>query len=152
MPRKPPSLDVKDVGPGPVAMKGDWEVVAAPAEHVEPWLDSLADRGDTSEGSFVFTGDTRPCQTVADLSKDVDVLIFSCVGRQEQIKDTAEATYMCGTTGAGELAQQVGARKLVLVHNTRFADPGDMERGIADVARVYDGEIIMGEELMEVPL
>ena len=152
LPRKPPLLDAKDVGPGPVAQGADWEVVGAPAEHVEPWLDSLAYRVNTSQGTFVFTGDTRPCQTVADLAKDTDVLVVSCVGREEQIKDSAEARYMCGTIGAGELAQQVGAKKLVLVHNTRFGEHGPMERAIADVARVYDGEIVMGEELMEVPL
>ena len=106
----------------------------------------------TDRGSYVFTGDTRPCQTVADLAKGADVLVFVCVGIEEDIKDMEESNYMCGTTGAAELAQEAGAKKLVLVHNTRIGDHGVMERAIADVARVYDGEIIMGEELMEVPM
>ena len=56
LPRKPPVVDAKDVGPGKVADSGDWEVVSAPAYHVQPWLDSLAYRVNTSSGSVVFTG------------------------------------------------------------------------------------------------
>ena len=152
LPRKPPSLDVKDIGPGPVSRGKDWEVVSAPAEHVQPWLDSLAYRVDSGDGSFVFTGDTRPCETVADLAKGADVLVFVCVDLQAEIDGKPEAEYMCGSTGAGELAQAAGVKKLVLVHNTGIAPHGRMERAIADIASVYDGEIIMGEELMEVPL
>ena len=152
LPRRPPSLDVKDIGPGPVTGGADWDVTSAPAEHVQPYLDSLAYRVNTSEGTFVFTGDTRPCATVADLAKDADVLVFVCVHIQSEIDGRAEGEYMCGTTGAGKLAQEAGAKKLVLVHNTNIGAHGMMERAIADVATVYDGDIIFGEELMEVPL
>ena len=58
LPRTPPSVAAKDVGPGPVFGGRDWQVTAAPAEHVQPWLDSLAYRVDTADGSVVFTGDT----------------------------------------------------------------------------------------------
>jgi len=152
LPRKPPSLDATDIGPGHVINGSNWQVTTASAEHVQPWLDSLAYRVDSDEGSFVFTGDTRPCQPVADLAKDADVLVFVCVGIQSEIADKPESRYMCGTTDAGELAQEAGAKKLVLVHNTFIGGHGPMERAIADVAKVYDGEIIMGEELMDVPL
>ena len=152
LPRKPPVVDARDVKPGAVTRGKDWDVVSAPAEHVQPWLDSLAYRVNSSEGTFVFTGDTRPCDSVAELAKGADVLVVVCVHIQEEIADTPESEYMCGTTGAGQLAQEAGAKKLVLVHNTRIGHHGPMERAIADVAKVYDGEIIMGEELTEVPL
>ena len=152
LPRRPPVVDVKDVGPGIVAQGSDWEVVSAPAEHVQPWLDSLAYRVNSSEGSFVFTGDTTPCASVAELAKDADVLIFVCAGIQAEIDGTPQGQYMCGTMGAAELAQEAGARKLVLVHNTSISGHAVMPRALADVAKVYDGHIIMGEELMEVPL
>ena len=152
LPRKSPSLDARDIGPGLVTSGNDWEVVSAPAEHVQPYLDSLAYRVNTSHGSFVFTGDTRPCDTVAELANGADVLIFVCVNIQSEIDDKPEGRYMCGTTGAGKLAQQAGAKKLVLVHNSSIGAHGPMERAVADVASVYDGEIVMGEELMEVPL
>ena len=39
LPRKPPVVDVRDVGPGTVYEGRSWRVTAAPAEHVQPWLD-----------------------------------------------------------------------------------------------------------------
>ncbi len=47
---------------GAVHQAGGWRVTAAPAEHVQPWLDSLAYRLDRGDGSIVFTGDTQPCR------------------------------------------------------------------------------------------
>ena len=152
LPRKPPSVDARDIGPGRVASGRDWDVVSAAAEHGEPWLDSLAYRVDPSGGSFVFTGDARVCKSVLDLARGADVLVFNCVGLEEDIAGKPDGEYMCGTTKAGELAQEAGVGKLVLVHNTRIGDHGVMERAIADVAKVFDGDVIMGEELMEVPL
>ena len=152
LPRKPPSVDASDIGPGKVYDGKDWEVISAPAEHVQPWLDSLAYRVNTPEGSFVFTGDTTPCETVVDLAKGADVIVFVCVGIEEELADRPERKYMAGTLGVGKLAQEAGAGKLVLVHNRGIAGHGRMERAVADVASVYEGEIIFGEELMEVPL
>jgi ribonuclease Z len=148
----PPSLDVTDIGPGPVTKGSDWEVTCAPAEHVQPYLDSLAYRVESSEGTFVFTGDTRPCDSVAKLAKGADVLVFACVHIQSDIDGSPEGEYMCGTTGAGKLAQEAGAKKLVIVHNSSIGARGRAERAIAEIASVYDGEIVFGEEVMEEPL
>ncbi len=152
LPRKPPVVDAKDVGPGKVADSGDWEVVSAPAYHVQPWLDSLAYRVNTSSGSVVFTGDTAPCESVTTLAKDADVLVVSCLDLQEHIDGTPEGEYMCGTTNAAKMAAEAGVKKLVLVHNALIARHGKMELGIADVAKEFDGEIIFGQELLSVKL
>src|SRR5688572_7588334 len=74
LPRRPPSVDVRDVGPGLVIETEGWQVTAAPAVHAQPWLDSLAYRFDSRQGSVVFTGDTEPCATVVDLARSADVL------------------------------------------------------------------------------
>src|SRR5919201_546316 len=50
LPRKPPAVNAKDVGPGLVHSGRDWEIIAAPAEHVQPFLDSLAYRLNSPEG------------------------------------------------------------------------------------------------------
>lgn len=154
LPRKPPTLSVKDIMPGKVCAGKNWEVISAPAEHVQPWLDSLAYRVNTPEGSVVFTGDTTPCESVANLSQGADVIVFVCVGidSEFELRDRPEKKYMAGTTGVGRLAQEAGAKKLVLVHNRGIAGHGRMERAVADVASVYDGEVIFGEELMELSL
>jgi ribonuclease Z len=61
LPRRPPVVVARDIGPGRVHDGREWRVTAAPAEQVQPFLDSLAYRLDTAEGSIVFTGDTQPC-------------------------------------------------------------------------------------------
>jgi len=149
LPRKPPIVRAKDVGPGSVFSGSSWEVTAAPAKHVQPWLDSLAYRLDTEDGSVVVTGDTAPCDTVIELARDVDILISLCVGVQEDFDGTAEAEYMSGSTAVAGVAQAAGAKKLVLVHQAHWLDvPGQTERALRDITRIYDGEVVWGRELM----
>lgn len=148
LPRRPPVVDAKDVGPGKVYSGPDWEVTASTAAHVQPWLDSLAYRVDHPDGSIVFTGDTSPCQSVADLAKGADVMICCCWDDQDRMEERGESG-MCGTVKAAQLAQDAGVKKLVLTHIGPELDRhGDMEKGIGDIARVYDGEIVFSEELM----
>ncbi len=149
LPRKPPDVFAKDVGPGKVYSGGDWEVTAAPAEHVQPYLDSLAYRLDMPEGSIVFTGDTQPCQSVIDLARDADVMLCMCWDDQETMDAGGEASGQCGTTGAARMAQAAGVKRLVLSHvGPHLSRHGPMEKGIGDVKRIYDGQVIFSEELL----
>ena len=153
LPRTPPSVSAKDVGPGLVHKAADWQVTAAPAEHVQPWLDSLCYRVDSSEGSLIFTGDTRPCQSVLDLAKGADAMLCMCWDDQEVMEANGESEGQCGTLGAARLAQESGVNKLVLVHvGPHLSGHGPMEKGIGDVRRIFDGEIIFSEELMHIPV
>ena len=149
LPRKPPEVLAKDVGPGRVYSAEDWDMTAAPAEHAQPYLDSLAYRLDSPEGSIVFTGDTEPCQPVVDLARDADVMVCMCWDDQEVMEANGEAPRQCGTTGAAGMAQEAGVKKLVLVHvGPHLSAHGPMEKGIGDVKRVYDGEVVFSDELM----
>ena len=151
LPRPAPVVLAQDIGPGKVKSGPDWEVTAAPAEHVQPWLDSLAYRVDSDEGSVVVTGDTRPCASVVELAKDVDTMVCLCTYIEDEQEGTPEAEYMCGSTTAAKMAQDAGAKRLVMVHQVdRMDDPGETERAVRDVARHYDGEIVWGRELMRV--
>jgi ribonuclease BN (tRNA processing enzyme) len=51
------------------------------------------------------------------------------------------------------MAREAGVKKLVLVHvGPHLASHGPMEKGIGDVRKIFDGEIIFGEELMSLHL
>ncbi|MGB1749150.1 MAG: MBL fold metallo-hydrolase, partial [Dehalococcoidia bacterium] len=109
LPRRPPQVVAKDVGVGTVHTAKNWEITSAPAEHVQPYLDSLAYRIETKGGkSVVFTGDTQPCQSIVDLAKGADVMLCMCWDDQECMDEDGEAPGQCGTTGAARMAEEAG--------------------------------------------
>jgi ribonuclease BN (tRNA processing enzyme) len=149
LPRKPPSVAARDVGPGLVHETPGWRVTAAPAEHVQPYLDSLAYRLDSAEGSIVFTGDTQPCQSVVELARGADVMLCMCWDDQEIMNRNGEAVGQCGTTGAAQMAQAAGVKRLVLSHiGPHLSQHGPLEQGIGEVSKLYDGRVLFAEELM----
>jgi len=153
LPRKPPDVLAKDIGPGKIYSGDHWEITAAPAEHVQPYLDSLAYRLDTPDGSIVFTGDTHPCDSVKDLAKDADVMLCMCWDAQERMEKSGELFGQCGTTGAAKLAQEAGVKKLVLVHiGPHLSQHGHMEKGLGEVNKLYEGELLFSDELMSFAL
>ena len=151
LPRKPPIVFSKDIGPGEVIEKDDFKVTTALAEHVQPYLDSLAYRIDTKEGSVVFTGDTQPCDSVIELSKGADALVCMCWDDQEVMDSTGEMQGQCGTVGAAEMAQKAGGRKLILSHvGPNLSQESVTEKAISDVGAVFDGEVVVAKELMQI--
>jgi ribonuclease BN (tRNA processing enzyme) len=153
LPRQPPSVLARDVGPGLVHAAPEWRVTAAPAEHVQPFLDSLAYRLETAEGTVVFTGDTQPCRSVVDLARGADMMLCMCWDDEQRMLAMGEGGGTCGTHGAARMAQEAGVKRLVLVHiGPYLAQHGPMEKGIGDVRRIYDGEVIFADELMSLPL
>ena len=151
LPRKPPEVSVKDVGPGKVYSGVNWEMTASYAQHAQPWLDSLAYRIDSNEGSMVFTGDTEPCEDVVKLAKDADVMFCMCWDDEETMIENKESHGVCGTLGAANMAQEAGVKKLVLTHlGPNIARHPIMEKGIGDVKKYYHGELIFSDELLSI--
>jgi ribonuclease BN (tRNA processing enzyme) len=52
-----------------------------------------------------------------------------------------------------QLGQKAGVKTLVITHVTEQIDqPGIRERIVREMSQVYDGNLIFGEDLMEIPL
>ena len=69
------------------------------------------------------------------------------------MNQTGEASGQCGTTGAAEMAQAAGVKKLVLVHmgpNLSAQDP--FYNANMSMQRIYQGDIVFSEELMKIDL
>ena len=122
LPRPPLSVLARDVGPGRVHDGREWRVTAAPAEHVQPFLDSLAYRLDGAEGSIVFTGDTQPCRSVVDLARGADMMLCMCWDDTERMEAMGENFVQCGTLGAAKMAQ--GGGRQAPGPGSRRAAPG----------------------------
>lgn len=130
-----------------------WRVQAGHAEHVQPYLDSLAYRLDSDTGSVVFTGDTEPCESVIELSRGADVLFAMCWDLQSRMARTNEERGVTGTEGAARMAREAAVGKLVLVHHGPQLDADDARQEACDqVAAGFDGEVVFANEGLVVRL
>jgi len=147
-PRRPPTYDVEDIGIDHVHEADNWMVRSAHAQHVQPFLDSLAYRFECDDGGIVVTGDTEPCDSVVDLAQGAQMMIAECWDHQDRMDEKGPPPGQVGTVGAAEMAQRAEVAKLVLVHRSpALADPSNEARARADIAKVYDGEVVWAEEL-----
>ena len=153
-PRKPPKIHARDVTPGTVATGKHWEISSARVEHVQPYLDSLAYRIDSDEGSIVFSGDTRPCEALTELARGADLLVMECIRLHDDMADpeSAPGKYETSTIGAGQTAADARVKKMLLVHQNHNLDqPEQHTKAIREVGSRYSGTTIWADELMEVP-
>jgi ribonuclease BN (tRNA processing enzyme) len=150
-PRKPPSPRVTETKHGSVIESNGWTVRAVETPHTQPQLRSLAYRLDCPEGSLVYTGDTGPCQSLVRLARDADVMIHMCHYVSGSEYNEAMRWGCAGHKLAAEHAQAAGVKTLVLTHLTEQVDSdGVRERVIRDVAEIFPGRIIFGEDLKQV--
>ena len=153
LPRPEPTLEVTDVEAGEVFQHGQWRVTALQVHHVEPWLQSLAYRIDSDRGSIVFAGDTGPCAQFNDFAKGANVFVANCWNHQKTMDKDGEAPGQTGTLDAARFARDSGADLLILTHTgPTLCQPGSRERAIGDIAAIYKGEIVFGEEGMVLDL
>ncbi len=86
---------------------------------------------------------------MVELAKDADAMLCMCWDDQEVMEENGEAPSSCGTTGAAQMAEEAGVKKLVLVHvGPNLSRHGAMEKGIGDVKNIYGGDLIFSEERM----
>ena len=129
-------------------------VTHPPIEH------AFAYRVDTADRSVVFSGDTTPCDAVVDLARGADTLVH------EVFYEPALAAHLTGYQGSsimkhmleshtrvedvGSIAQRAGVRTLVLNHFVPTNDDLDYAEWGRLAARGFDGEVVVGEDLMRV--
>lgn len=150
LPRPEPEPEAYQAGPGLTVEAVEWTATCAEVEHVDPWLTSLAWRFDWERGSVCFTGDTSSHAPVVELAADVGTLVANVPLRQERLHPDL-ATCIYGTLDAAQVARDAGVDRLVLVHLTQSL-VNERDEALAEMAQVYDGEVILGEELMPIDL
>ena len=148
--RKPPAVHAHDIEPGTVASGPNWEVTATEVEHAQPYLTCLAYRVEMPNASIVFGGDTRPCDALADLARDADLLVMECT-RFEADQTEAFGSAETATLGCARQAVDAGAKRLLVNHQNLYLDePENTTRAIAEITSIYHGPLIWGEEGLEV--
>jgi ribonuclease BN (tRNA processing enzyme) len=153
-PRKWPRPEVTELtANGKVQGKG-WTLTVAPASHVQPWLECYAYRFDSAEGSVCYSGDSGGvAPALIELARGCDVLIH-----MNHYFSGTEPTdiyrVVCGNhEDVAQVAHKAGVKTLVLTHFLEQIDqPGVREHILREIAKTYTGNIVWGEDLMEVPV
>ncbi len=96
---------------------------------------------------IVYTGDTRPCESVVEASRGADLLIHDG-SMSEEVKQYA-VEYMHSTAlEAAEVAKKAGVRKLILTHiSARYSDLGSAKKLEEEARRVFEN-VEVARELM----
>lgn len=150
-PRKRPDPQVTEVRVGQVVEGNGWKVTVGHASHVQPQLHCLAYRIDSDEGSMVYSGDSGgQCPQLIELAKGADVLIamnhyFSGT------EPTSIYREVCGNhRDNAVIAREAGVKTLVLTHVLEQIDqPGVREQIVQEIGRDYGGNVVWGEDLMQ---
>jgi ribonuclease BN (tRNA processing enzyme) len=153
-PRKRPEPLVSEVHAGEVVRGKGWIVTVGNASHVQPQLECLAFRLDSEEGSVCYSGDSGGvCEELIELARGCDVLIhmnhyFSGT------EPTASYRKACGNhRDNAVIAKRAGVKNLVLTHLlSQIDEPGIREQIIREIHEQFDGNVIWGEDLMQLTL
>ncbi len=153
LPRKRPQPAVTEVAHGSIVKKENWRVKVAEVAHAQPYLICLAYRLDILNRSIVFGGDTAPTETLTELASGADVLLHMCHYVNGAVEDPRIRAGCSGHLDAARTARDAGVNTLVLVHITEQLErPGIRERVLYEAGEIFDGHIIFGEDLLDVPL
>ena len=151
--RKPPAPEVTELGSADVIEGAGWTISVAPVVHFAPWLTTYAYRLDHGGRSFVYSGDTGPTKSMIRLADSCDVLVHMCHHLSGTEHSPAFARSCTGHLELANIAREAKVKTLVLTHVTEQIDrPGIRERVIAEMAQIYQGNIIFGSDLLEVPI
>jgi len=161
------AIDVTEVPTaGPVMQDDNVKVSAILVEH-PPVKPALAYRFDFKDRSIAFSGDTAPFEAVATLAKGADVLVHEAMyvpavedyaraqiakGRPVKLEDYMAHMKADHTPveDVGRIAQEAGVKTLVLSHLTPAIDTITDDTWRAPAAKHFNGEIIVGKDLMVV--
>lgn len=161
------SVDVQEVSEAGPVMQDDNVMVSSIIVRHPPVKPALAYRFDFKDRSIAFSGDTAPLDAVAAMAKGADVLVHETmyvpavetyikgqIAKGRPVKFEAFIDHMKAdhtpSEDVGRIAQEAGVKTLVLSHLTPAIDSLTDEIWRMPVAKYFQGEIIVGQDLMVV--
>jgi ribonuclease Z len=148
LPPFPPVVgDVREVSAGESFTVGDVAFTAAAASHCEPYLISLAYRLEAEGGVLVFSGDTAPCEGVASLAQDADILLHDCNVRDEVRKGLGKVSIHSTPGEVAQIAGKAGVRHVVAVHHGLAPEDREGRRRLRErIAADFSGTVTVAQE------
>ncbi|HEX5439076.1 MAG TPA: MBL fold metallo-hydrolase [Gemmatimonadaceae bacterium] len=144
---------------GPVMHDDNVRVTAALVQH-PPVVPAFAYRFDCPDRSIVFSGDTRPSETLVELAHGADILVHEVIDLaaiDRVIKDESTATRLrahleaahTSMTQVGQIATKAGVKTLVLNHFVPGAPPVPDKVWYDAVKPHFKGRLVIGRDLMQ---
>jgi ribonuclease BN (tRNA processing enzyme) len=152
-PRKRPSPRVTELRAGDRVQGDGWQVTVGRAAHVQPQLECLAFRLDGDGGSMCYSGDSGLCEELIELAQGCDVLI-QMNHHFSGTEPSPSYRAACGNhRDNAVIARRSGVKTLVLTHVLAQIDrPGLHEQIVHEIRQEFDGNVIWGEDLMQLTL
>ncbi len=152
-------VEVTEVGGGWIHDAGNWKVSSEYVEHGQglgipdfKWI-TLGYRVEAGGKVLAISGDTIPCEGLERLAQKADVLVQCCYLADVEITNphTERLTryLFASASQVGEIAAASQVKTLVLTHFRRKT-PELMRQLEEDVRRRFAGQIILGEDLLQV--
>jgi ribonuclease Z len=128
------------------------------------WLKELKEKGEIVYGGkkirieevanlqrglkIVYSGDTKPCDNLVELSRDADLLIHDATFLEE---DEDSDKYHSSVKDAARIAKKANVKKLILTHISRRYQKEDVERLINEAKEVFEN-VEVAYDLMKITL
>lgn len=118
-------------------------------------------RVDAPDRSYVFSGDTTPCENLVKLAQGADILVHevmhlpsidSLIEANGAPKGLRQHLINSHTSSAdvGRIASEAGVQTLVLTHLVPSDGGPSAEVWTEEAKRDFAGEVILGDDLMEI--
>ncbi len=135
------SLIIKEVSSQPLLF-GNVKILAAPMAHLP---NSMGYRIEgLNQKSVVISGDTDYCENIVNLASGTDLLVLEC-----SFPDEKKVEGHLTPSLAGRIAQESRCKKLLLTHFYPVCDQYDL---LGQCRKIYQGEVILAEDLMQIDL
>ena len=149
--RRGPAPQVTEIHAGASIKGGGWTLTAGHAAHVQPYLECMAFRLDSDDGSICYSGDSGLCDALVELARGCDVLIQ--MNHHDSGTEPSPAyRAACGNAEDNAImAERAGVKTLVLTHILPDLDrPGRHEEITAQIKKVFSGRVVWGEDLLKI--
>jgi len=134
-------IHIREVAADEVSI-GDLRITTLPLEHAPQ---SVGYRIISPGGHVVvYSGDTDYCPNIVELAGGADLLLLECSFPEGQ-KVAGHLT----PSLAGRIAQEAGCRRLVLTHFYPPCDQSDIQK---DCRNVFQGEVLLAEDMMTIAI
>jgi len=155
VPQAATTIEAHEIAPGIVYDRDGVKVTMFTVDHgIEP---AVGYRVDYNGHSVVFSGDTTYAQQVVDHAMGADLLVHEVAGTPEPMRQLPYVQNILAlhttTEDAGRVFAQAQPRLAVLSHVVRLFSPEHprvrMDDILSEIRRTYDGDIVVGEDLMQ---